>query len=183
MGMKVRVGLILTLFSFVAAADVLTVDISPTITGPSAGLFSYSYDVTNDNSSSENLFSLAIGESGPLTSIASPARWVPDTISTPGFIIWTSDDQTTDLTPGSTDVFGFTSFFKPGAQSFLGFGSDATTGFPTGDLDLGSTVGPSVPPSAVPEPSSLSLLAIGFSVIGLIGGPRAASQLMPRRLR
>lgn len=168
--MKMRIVLVMTLFSIAIRAGTITINLLPSITGPSGGLFSYSYSVTNNISSSENLFSFALGEAGPLISIVSPPGWTFDDLSSPGFIIWTSQDQSFDLTPGSTDFFGFSSSLPAGTQQFLGFGSDPIFGFPTGDLDQGSTVGPTV--SSVPEPSASGLVLTGLLLVVFLTGRR-----------
>lgn len=158
--MKLRIALLSTLFGAVAVAGTISLTVTPDVTIPAAGLFSYSYNVTNDISSSENLFSFTLAETGPLTSIISPTGWTSDNLSTPGYIIWTSQDQSTDLTSGSITIFGFNSSLPPGTQQFLGFGSDPISGFPTGDLTAGFTFGPTA--STVPEPVSVVLFACGI---------------------
>jgi hypothetical protein len=62
------------------------------------------------------------------------------------------------LLPGNMTAFGFDSPWLPGQSVFLGFGSDPITGFPTGDLVIGSTIGP----VAIPEPTCLILLGTGL---------------------
>ncbi len=153
---NLRLAFLIALFCTTAAATTINVNVIPNITGPTTGSFIYSYSVTNDISSLESLFSFAVGKVGPLTSIISPAGWTADDVSTPGFIVWTSDDQSSDLIAGSTDLFGFRSPMGPGRSSFLALGSDPITGFPTGDLTTGFTSGP----VAIPEPSTWSLMIL-----------------------
>lgn len=168
MNKVLRLAFLLVSLSVYADAGVISLSVTATVTGPNGGMFNYSYLVTNLGSSDENLYSFVLGESGPLVSVTAPAGWSADLLSTPGFVIWTSADPTTDMIPGATGMFGFSSSFSSGQQSYLGFGSDPTFGFPTGDFDQGSTIGPTVM-TGVPEPATLVLLlpvlvAIGWRV-------------------
>ena len=135
------------------------------VSGPIAGAFDYSYNVTNDPSSSENLFAFVLSTDGMLTLVTSPIGWTADTVSSPGFITWTSGDQTTDLPPSSSDVFGFSGSLAPGEQLFLGLASDPISGIPTGDFDSGLTMGPSSAAALSPEPSSLAMMLAGLAAL------------------
>jgi hypothetical protein len=163
--LNVRVAIGLLLFTAISDAAPLTVTISPTIFGPTSNLLSYSYNLVNDESSSENVFAFAVVTSGPIIgTLVVPAGWTPDLDSTPGLIVWTSDDAMFDLMPGHSLTFGFMSPYSPAADQFLAFGSDPVSGFPTGDLATGLTVGP----VATPEPCSILLFCLGLTVIACL---------------
>src|SRR5579863_6717005 len=114
---------ILVAFLSAARADNIAIDVTPNISFV-GGAFEYSYNVTNDALSSVNLFSFVVGGVGPISSDVTPAGWTFDDSSTPGFVIWTSGDQTIDLVPGASAIFGFSDPTSPGQVQFLGFGSD-----------------------------------------------------------
>jgi len=134
-------------------------NIVPTAVGPSAsGTFTYSYLVQNSSSSIDDIFAFGLaGLTDPLTSILTPTGW--DVEVTTAAITWTSLDPTFDIPPGaSMSGFGFQSSVPPGSVTSATFGSERITGVPT-DAQSTITIGP-----AVPEASTLSLVAIGLGM-------------------
>ncbi|GAC1470834.1 MAG: hypothetical protein NVSMB9_16370 [Isosphaeraceae bacterium] len=144
--------------------------VAGTATKQAGGEFLYSYKVSVLSSSTSSLteFNLNLTSGvasgiftpggAPLSSITAPAGFL--TLYTTGdpTITFSSSSPSTDIAPGSSGLFSFTSLFSPVSQPFLLRSFDASGGV----LQLsGSVVGP------VPEPTSLVLLGIGG--LGFLG--------------
>lgn len=155
----IKVFLLLTILDGLLAADPIDLQLNAFVNENANNSFTYSYTLTNNADSSENVFAFSVAYTGFLTGIVSPAGWTP--VSELGYLSWVSGDPTSDLAPGNVDNFAFVSLLGPGPEPFSAFGSDPVTGFPTSDMTSGTTTGPV---SGVPEPGTFALL----SVLGLL---------------
>lgn len=154
-------SLLLTTLLPVQAAPIVVV--TPTVTGPSAGQFTYSYTV--DNTGSDNIWDLFLFIGGPIVSgsINAPLGW--SFIADATGIDWFSLDASSDI-PSSTSLsgFSFVSTATPGTVTFIASFSDPLTGVPTDAFEIDSTLGPS---NQVPEPSSAGLFLFGIGILAL----------------
>lgn len=163
--------LVLLLAPQVLAAPIVTVTVTQ-----SGGFFDYTYTVENPTGSSENIYDFALapatGFAGEPTAVTSPFGWTHisffDIFTNLGSIDWYSLGPSTDLVPGASPLVGFSfrSLFGPGVIEFVTLSlpgsadpTDPNT-FPT--IFAGQTTGPV---QAVPEPSTLWLMAAGLAVL------------------
>src|SRR5688500_6433432 len=81
----------------------LTVDLTP----QSGGLTQYEYSLTNEVNSDLPVFqfSLDVAVDADLTLISGPLGWDIIYVAGENQIIWSSVDQSTDLSPGTTTLF------------------------------------------------------------------------------
>lgn len=135
----------------------------PTFAEKGPGVFSYSYELNDPTGSPEDIFDFGLFFNGMPHNIIAPEGW--DFISGLGFIDWYSPDPATDLLPGaSLSGFYFESTLAPGEVSFTTLGQNVSSG----DVGLpfyGNTVGPVAAVSAVPEPSTIMLVFLGFLIV------------------
>jgi len=142
------------------AAPINSFTITPTVSGPAGGIFTYMFTLTADGPDSIAAFQL----SGPSMDIIAgstlgPAGW--DIFEAGNLVSWLSLDSTSDIFPNtSLGGFSFQSFNSPGVVSATLFFIDENTGLITESLDS-TTTGP-VGAQAVPEPG------VGWTFIGSI---------------
>lgn len=139
-----------------AAAPIVDVNVA---TAP-GGLYEYTYTLTNPAGSDEVIFDFGLFFAGDPLDVAGPAGW--DINAGPTFINWISSTPlVTDVLPGAIlGGFSFRSLLAPGGIEFETTTADALTGFDVFLPVRGVTTGP-VQVTAVPEPATLSLLALG----------------------
>ena len=141
----------LGLVTSAARADLVTT-VTP-IVAPAAGGYSYTYLVTNTPASTVDVgaFYLGVSDDADLSDITMPAGFL--TLYTTGFetIEFASTDSSTDITPGSSDVFSFVSPLPPETLSY------ANQSYDDGEFNTGTTLGP----ISVPEPLSLGSMFVG----------------------
>ena len=155
--------------------------VATSVTPEAGGLYLYTYFVTDGATSTLGVseFDMVVPASANLQSLTAPTGFL--SLYTPGDVTvsFSSTDSTTDIAPGMTGVFSFTSLGAPtlGQYSLLTFDD---TSFGSGDVLTGVTIAPGI----VPEPASLILLGLGLglglplAVMLIAGGPSA----MGRRL-
>jgi len=137
--------------------------VTGTYSGPVGGLYTYSYSITNDTTSPENIWEFWVYPTVPFTNVSQitdPSGWVIWDYFTDwsSFIQWFSIDPSYDITPGiSLSGFSYQSAGPPGTISYDAGGSDPTTGWSTGNYASGTTVG------ATPEPATFLFLLTGVS--------------------
>ncbi len=148
--------------------------ILPTVT-PQGGNFLYSYLVTDLATSTSNISEFDLDVSGgqqamgiitptgaPLSNITMPTGFINlYTLGDP-YISFQSTDPSTDIAPGASATFSFTSPDGPATQAYQFV--DLNTGNTMGGTTLSPTP---LGAAAVPEPGSLLLVALGIP--GLIG--------------
>jgi hypothetical protein len=126
-----------------------------------AGIYNYSYVVSDLASASDAVFAITLNDVFGIISASqtAPSDWFATVDPSTNTISWTSLDSTADLKPGATlGGFGFSSTGSPHEVLFIADGSDPLAGIPTGEFDSGQTLGP----AAIPEPSTLTLGLIGL---------------------
>jgi hypothetical protein len=140
----------------------LVADLSVDVTHASSGLYTYSYTLTVESSSTLGAgeLDLAVSPIANLSAISAPAGW--DVSYTPGSpgdsaITFSSPDSSTDLAPGTSGMFSMESLVGPALASDVVRGFDDSTG--TFDQVKGM-----IQTASVPEPSGLVL-----GVLALLG--------------
>ena len=141
--------------------------VTPVVTPIAGGRYSYTYTVTNTPLSTVDLgaFYVGVTDDANLDSITEPAGFLP--IYTPGFetIEFASTDASTDITPGSSGTFSFTSPLAPALTAY------ANQSYDDGSFDSGTTLAPNSSP--VPEPATACSAALGG--VWLLGRRRRRS--------
>ena len=117
------------------------------------GVYGFRYRVNNSSTSTVDIgeFDLQAAVTADLSSISIPTGFL--SLYTPGDVdvSFQSTGASTDIQPGMTDTFSFVSEAGPAADL------DDTFSFDDFSVVNGTTVGP----TAVPEPASAALLAVG----------------------
>jgi hypothetical protein len=153
-----------------ARGDFITTLI-PSVAAKPGGLTDYQYTLTDHGDSTLPAveFALSVAPDANLVSLNGPVGW--NITYTPGdsSVDWSSPSTATDIVPGQTAVFGFSSALGPVPLSYLIVGLDDTTGSLA--INQGTIV--SAGASSVPEPSTLLLCGIGLlGLVGRAGWPR-----------
>jgi hypothetical protein len=130
--------------------------------------FHYLYTLTNQAASDLNAFSfiLDVSPDAALESVTGPLGWDITYAVGDSVIAWDSASSATDLSPGTSGLFGFSSRLEPTPQDFIVLGAD-TSGV-SFDANQGVTSAPGI--GTVPEPSSFLLFVLG--ILGLFRCPR-----------
>jgi len=146
----------------------LVTDLSVDVTHASSGLYTYSYTLVVESSSTLGAgeLDLAVSPFANLSAISAPAGW--DVFYTPGSpgdsaITFSSPDPSTDLAPGTVGLFSMSSLVGPAPASDIVRGFDDSTG--TFDQNSGTIL-----TASVPEPSglvlgALALLGVAYPVV------------------
>jgi hypothetical protein len=168
---KVILAAVVSAWLWIGAAPArggLITDLSVDVTRAANGLYTYSYTLTVESSSTLGAgeLDLAVSPFANLSAISAPAGW--DVFYTPGSpgdsaITFSSPDSSTDLVPGTSGMFSMASFVGPALASDLVRGFDDSTG--TFDQNSGT-----IRTASVPEPSSLvlgalALLGVAYPVV------------------
>jgi hypothetical protein len=146
-----------------ARGDLVT-DLTVDVTQASSGLYTYSYTLTVDSSSTVGAgeLDLAVSPFANLSAISGPTGW--DIFYTPGSpgdttITFSSPDSSTDIAPGSIGMFSMSSLIGPAVASDLVRGFDDSDGTVFQNSGMIST-------ASVPEPSALMLGALALVGVG-----------------
>ena len=120
------------------------------------GLTRYTYTLTNSLQStiSAYAFSLAVDAGANLESIMEPAGWASDYTVGATTIEWSTGSP---LTPGNSAIFSFESAESPSSSAYQATGFDPSTILFYTNPGTAPTPGA----SAVPEPASMALMAMG----------------------
>lgn len=131
--------------------------------------YDYAYLLTNSSETAADGdpfllvdFSVDLPTSASLTDITVPDGWFFTYEPGDSLVEWTILDFSKAIPPGRSLNFGFSSVLPPGVATF------SVVALNTSDagFDQGSTQGPlALPPSSVPEPSSLVMLASGVAAL------------------
>ncbi len=156
----------------------LVVDVSTTTTLRTDGVYDYRYTVANSPTSTVGVaeFDLNTSTIANLGSIVGPTGFLA--LYTPGdsFIQFLSTVSSTgsnsDIAPGSSGIFSFSSIVGPSLSVNLARGFD-NSGAPV------ETAVTTLTPTAVPEPSTLILAAAGMIAVF---GSRASRCLRGRKI-
>jgi len=139
------------------------INLQASVTQDASGLYAYSYTLENLSTNGESAlaFRIDVAPEADLISIIGPAVWSITYTSGDTLVVWESDDEPFDLTPGNSATFSFTSILGPDTRDYAVLGFDGSSFL----SNRGQTISPGV--SAVPEPSTLTL--VGTGALGLIG--------------
>ena len=142
------------------------------ITPQSGGIFLYTYTANVLPTSTANLaeFDVNLNDSslGPLSpganisAITQPTGFINLYTTGDAFISFQSTDSSTDIQPGASGTFSFTSAAAPALQPYLFRSFDGPNIQATGQV-----LAPSTRAAAVPEPSGL--FALGLGLAGVFG--------------
>lgn len=132
----------------------LTVDVTQTGGGP----YTYSYSLSVDPNSTLGAaqFFLEVSPTANLGAVSAPSGWAEIYSAGDPDIFFLSLDPSTDVAPGMSGSFSFTSTIgpSPGDDLVRGFGDDGSVGENSGMI---------LTPASVPEPSSLLLGVLGVA--------------------
>jgi hypothetical protein len=146
----------------------LITDLAVDVTQASNGLYTYSYALLVESSSTLGAgeLDLAVSPFANLSAISAPTGW--DVFYTPGppgdsTITFSSPDSSTDLAPGSFGLFSMASSVGPAVAS------DLVRGFDDSNGTFGQNSG-MILTASVPEPSglvlgALALLGVAYPVV------------------
>ncbi|WP_337175527.1 PEP-CTERM sorting domain-containing protein [Paludisphaera sp.] len=152
-----------TLLAGSARAE-FVLDVQGTATSDGAGGYLYTYTVTGDSANTlyGYYFSIDVPVEIEAYDISGPEGWlVAYEYGVSEKVVWDTNDGFALLYPGDALEFSFRSRSAPGATGYLGVGADDF--FEEFGSHAGQVVGPGGT-TAVPEPASLSLLALGAVV-------------------
>ncbi len=142
------------------ARAALSTTVVPTVLPGADGTFNYTYLVTNSPTSTVGIeeFDLSAADTADLTNIVNPDGFFA--FYTTGFpdVEFNSFDDSSDVAPGATATFSFTSPLAPQAGFYQSDGIDETSNAFV--QSGGSTLSP------VPEPATAGLAAVA-AVVGL----------------
>jgi len=144
----------------------LAVDVSPA----TGGYYAYIYTLTNASTSTLPAvqFDLAVDVAADLQNIVAPTGWAVDYESGLESVSFYADSLGASIVPGSSAVLSFLSRLGPALQAYDLVGSSPPI--------LQVLDGEIAAPSAVPEPSSWTLLAAS-SLLASAGGIRRFRRL------
>ena len=160
---KAILAAVASLWLWIGAAPArggLVTDLSVDVTRASNGVYTYSYSLTVDSSSTLGAgeLDLAVSPFANLSEISAPTGW--DVFYTPGSpgdsaISFSSPDPSTDLAPGTFGLFSVASLVGPASASYLVRGFDDSNGTFAQNGGIITT-------ASVPEPSGLVLGALAL---------------------
>lgn len=161
-----RLGVLATLVlagsvaSSVPARADFTTTVTQITTPVSGNLFRYDYTLTNDPSSTLPItdFFIDVSPDADLQSLSAPAGFIISYSPGDLDVSFSSPDPSSDILPGASGLFSFTSVIGPALAPFLVRGADGAV--------IEENTGMTISPRAVPEPSSLLLGAIGAGFFG-----------------
>jgi hypothetical protein len=158
-------SLIFLISTFPSVRGDFITTLTPSVGPGPGGLTDYQYTLTNqaDSTLPAVEFALSVAPGADLTSLTGPAGWVITYNPGDSSVDWSSPSPATDLLPGQSAVFDFSSPLGPVSLDYLIAGLDDTTG--TVGTNQGTILSPGA--SSVPEPSALLLGGIGL--LGLLG--------------
>jgi lipopolysaccharide/colanic/teichoic acid biosynthesis glycosyltransferase len=148
-----------------AYAGSLVLSVNDAVSKTTDQEFLYQYTVTNQGQSTDLeafSFLLNVAPDSSLSAISGPPGWDLTYSSGDPVVSWDSPSPVFDLLPGATVQYSFLSPLGPGPQDFIALGSDATA------TVFGDAQGTVLGPSAVPEPSTLTLSLLGLFVLGAL---------------
>jgi hypothetical protein len=148
-----------------ARGDLIT-DLTVSVSPPSGGLYSYSYTLTDQTSSTldASQFFLAVAPGANLSAISAPTGWDVFYAAGDPDVSFLSSDSSFDLSPGTVGNFSMVSAVGPALASDLVRGLDDSTG--TFAENSGTILTPS---AMVPEPSALVLGVLGAAFAAAVG--------------
>ena len=154
---------ILSLYANVSRAEFLT-SLTAEVTSQQNGIFLYEYLLTNEAGSTLPAveFVLTVPETANLQNISGPENWEITYAAGDFTVAWGSSQSATDIQPGQTAKFSFTTHLPAGVQDYgiLGLNTDPFAL----EENQGTIAGPV---SVIPEPSAL--LQMGIGLLGLTG--------------
>ncbi len=159
-GTLAALALLLSVAGSVSARGDLVTTLSATATEIDSGLFRYEYTLTNELSSTLSVtdFFLDVSPFADLQAITAPVGFIISYSAGDPDITFSSPEAAFDILPGSFGLFSFESLIGPKSAAFLVRG--------LGETSFGENSGFTLTPSAVPEPLSVGLFAMGSGMAG-----------------
>ncbi|MEW4569260.1 PEP-CTERM sorting domain-containing protein [Tautonia sp. JC769] len=137
----------------------------------------YTYTLENSNASTLNAvqFALEVSPTADLDHLSGPVGWLITYEPGDETIDFLSLAEETDLQPGSTARFSFSSPLGPSLSDYLIVGLDLPS--VSVEINQGQVAGPGA--TAIPEPSTLTLL--GSGVLSLLGYSCCRTKKSPKQ--
>ena len=160
-GLSVPLALAIVAFGQAPARAVFITTVTPTVTPQGGGVFLYSYNVANSPNSTVGVaeFDVDVYTGANLASLTNPVGFLALYTAGDSFVQFLSTDPASDIAPGTSGVFSFTSIYGPALANDLTRGFDPT-GAPA--QNAGRTLAP------VPEPSALVLFGLGLAALPVV---------------
>jgi len=154
--MVVVVLFVAALTTPIAAIAGLVTALSATVSISATGDILYRYDLSNSMNSTlaAIAFRIDVAPESNLTTVYAPVGWDVSYANGQTLVSWESSSPLSDILPGTSGMFGFTSTLGPLDQGYAVLGFDDFSG--NTEFNFGRTPAPGM----IPEPSTTLVLSL-----------------------